>query len=243
MVWDLTRLEFVRQLATGPGGLVCAVAVSGATGDMVTCSRDAVHLWDLNGTPLATTPLGCRVLNSAITCCALQELAEWSDDPLVVTGHQDGRVQLWQVDFVSVRGPDGAVSWRRVLQPCCLLASQMHGGDPAPVTLVRWAPDNRRLFVGDARGRAFQWTHPDVAGRATEHWVKDTSATACMGPGCGVRFSFSERRHHCRHCGKVFCGKCSNRATVVPSLATTKSVRVCNVCFETLGGGSGGSDA
>ncbi len=60
-----------------------------------------------------------------------------------------------------------------------------------------------------------QWLLPDNAGKTNEHWVKDSMVSSCMGEACPVRFSFSERRHHCRSCGKVFCHRCSNRESVM----------------------------
>ena len=82
------------------------------------------------------------------------------------------------------------------------------------MTAVRFSADHYKLYVGDVKGRVYQWLQPDSTGKANEHWVKDSMASSCMGEGCTVRFSFSERRHHCRNCGRVFCGKCSSRESV-----------------------------
>ena len=38
------------------------------------------------------------------------------------------------------------------------------------------------------------------------HWVPDDAATVCHN--CNVKFTWSVRRHHCRHCGRVFCANC-----------------------------------
>ncbi|XP_045905884.1 zinc finger FYVE domain-containing protein 9 [Micropterus dolomieu] len=47
-----------------------------------------------------------------------------------------------------------------------------------------------------------------VLGEVAPVWVPDAQAQVCMK--CGVKFTFTKRRHHCRACGKVFCGLCSN---------------------------------
>lgn len=67
--------------------------------------------------------------------------------------------------------------------------------------------DHKTVFVGDSRGRVWSWSVSDQQRRATvaDHWVKDDSVDGCVS--CGVRFTFSERRHHCRNCGQVFCSR------------------------------------
>lgn len=66
--------------------------------------------------------------------------------------------------------------------------------------------DHSRILVGDSRGRVFSWSVSDQPGRsAADHWVKDEGGDSCSG--CSVRFSLTERRHHCRNCGQLFCQK------------------------------------
>jgi len=62
-------------------------------------------------------------------------------------------------------------------------------------------------------------------------WQPDESAPSCTA--CGSQFTFFNRRHHCRVCGKVFCGKCSAKEIQV-SLKTGKkkaTVRACEACY------------
>ena len=42
------------------------------------------------------------------------------------------------------------------------------------------------------------------------------------------------RRHHCRTCGKIFCGKCSNLKTLVKFDNYKEPHRVCKICFNFL---------
>lgn len=37
------------------------------------------------------------------------------------------------------------------------------------------------------------------------HWKPDVDAIICDAPICQKSFNLFERRHHCRHCGHVFC--------------------------------------
>ncbi|KAM9358053.1 zinc finger FYVE domain-containing protein 9 [Symphorus nematophorus] len=43
-----------------------------------------------------------------------------------------------------------------------------------------------------------------VLGEVAPVWVPDAQAQVCMK--CGVKFTFTKRRHHCRACGKEACG-------------------------------------
>ncbi|XP_051155404.1 lateral signaling target protein 2 homolog [Leptopilina boulardi] len=60
-------------------------------------------------------------------------------------------------------------------------------------------------------------------------WVPDNDAPRCMA--CQSGFTVVRRRHHCRNCGKVFCGRCSSNNVPLPRYGHTKPVRVCNRCF------------
>ncbi|KFP53826.1 Zinc finger FYVE domain-containing protein 16, partial [Cathartes aura] len=50
---------------------------------------------------------------------------------------------------------------------------------------------------------------PATLSRKQPLWVPDSEAPNCMN--CQVKFTFTKRRHHCRACGKVFCGGCCKR--------------------------------
>ncbi|XP_075382613.1 zinc finger FYVE domain-containing protein 16 isoform X2 [Mycteria americana] len=58
-------------------------------------------------------------------------------------------------------------------------------------------------------------------------WVPDSEAPNCMN--CQVKFTFTKRRHHCRACGKVFCGSCCKRKCKLQYME--KEARVCTGCY------------
>ena len=73
-----------------------------------------------------------------------------------------------------------------------------------------------------------------------KHWVSDSKTTHCAHAGCGKvfdRFGLSGvRRHHCRVCGRVFCGEHSAHRLRLNSSAqydaTGEPQRVCEGCFR-----------
>ncbi|XP_066472325.1 zinc finger FYVE domain-containing protein 16 isoform X2 [Tiliqua scincoides] len=69
-----------------------------------------------------------------------------------------------------------------------------------------------------------------VLGQKQPPWVPDSVAPNCMN--CQTKFTFTKRRHHCRACGKVFCGPCCNRKCKLSYL--DKEARVCISCYESI---------
>ncbi|XP_046578318.1 rabankyrin-5-like [Haliotis rubra] len=51
---------------------------------------------------------------------------------------------------------------------------------------------------------------------------------------CGVKFSIKTRKHHCRHCGRLLCSKCSSKDMPIVKFNLSKPVRVCDICFDVL---------
>jgi hypothetical protein len=61
-------------------------------------------------------------------------------------------------------------------------------------------------------------------------WLPDHQAQGCMEPGCPTVFSITERRHHCRCCGKIFCSTHTGYQSLIDSDVSVD--RVCNPCFS-----------
>jgi len=60
-------------------------------------------------------------------------------------------------------------------------------------------------------------------------WALDADHPVCVG--CGAGWGLFSRRHHCRLCGLVFCGKCSaNTVTTGPKALH----RVCDGCCNAV---------
>eukprot|EP00658_Telonema_sp_P-2_P000042 TRINITY_DN10012_c0_g5_i1.p1 TRINITY_DN10012_c0_g5~~TRINITY_DN10012_c0_g5_i1.p1 ORF type:complete len:220 (-),score=51.05 TRINITY_DN10012_c0_g5_i1:109-768(-) len=63
-------------------------------------------------------------------------------------------------------------------------------------------------------------------------WQPDQTSTAC--PLCCTLFSWSLRKHHCRQCGRVVCGSCSQGRVSAQQLKMNQSadrmIRICDEC-------------
>uniref|UniRef100_A0A1B0A860 WD repeat and FYVE domain-containing protein 3 n=1 Tax=Glossina pallidipes TaxID=7398 RepID=A0A1B0A860_GLOPL len=103
IVWDMARFTFVRQLRDH-AGVVAAVAINELTGDVATCSATWLHVWSINGDPLATvnTSVGSADRMQQILCVAFSQIREWDAQNVILTGSTDGVVRMWSLEYAQV---------------------------------------------------------------------------------------------------------------------------------------------
>ncbi|KAI3512463.1 hypothetical protein L1887_19779 [Cichorium endivia] len=97
------------------------------------------------------------------------------------------------------------------------------------------ASDNR---LSDLVGALRSWVprRSDPANVSRDFWMPDQSCRVCYE--CDSLFTFINRKHHCRFCGRVFCAKCTDNW--IPSQSQDSNtikeepgkIRVCNYCFK-----------
>lgn len=63
-------------------------------------------------------------------------------------------------------------------------------------------------------------------------WEKDSGVQFC--PICTEKFTQLRRKHHCRRCGRIFCGKCANKVWILPQIDKKNPSRVCDLCYSQL---------
>jgi WD40 repeat protein len=95
IIWDLNRLEYVRQLGRHEDG-VRVVAINDATGDIATCSGPVLRLWTVNGDMILqkyTTQIGDPILDCVFYS---GKTGEWLSKEIVLTSHRRGTIKVWE---------------------------------------------------------------------------------------------------------------------------------------------------
>ena len=77
----------------------------------------------------------------------------------------------------------------------------------------------------------------EVTGPPThDHWKPDDASPQCDSPHCSTNFNIFVRKHHCRHCGHIFCSSHVVRAIPLDQGAQFhpdgELSRACEVCYR-----------
>jgi hypothetical protein len=67
---------------------------------------------------------------------------------------------------------------------------------------------------------------PSPISKESPQWVADKEAKACAS--CQEAFSLTNRKHHCRNCGQVFCTACCSAHVQLPQWPAAE--RLCQPC-------------
>eukprot|EP00850_Spirogloea_muscicola_P000467 SM000002S05547 [mRNA] locus=s2:715569:726170:- [translate_table: standard] len=63
-----------------------------------------------------------------------------------------------------------------------------------------------------------------------DFWMPDRACRVCYE--CDAQFTIFNRKHHCRICGRVFCGRCTLNTIPASETDEGERVRVCGFCFR-----------
>lgn len=90
---------------------------------------------------------------------------------------------------------------------------------------------NRKRSIKKASLKLGYRLDKEIVGKVPPVWIKDQETSMCMN--CSTTFTTFRRRHHCRACGHVICGKCSSHKAPL-SYDGNQVSRVCDQCFDIL---------
>jgi hypothetical protein len=111
--WDLRSLEFVRQLPELHTPAT-AVHVNDMTGEIVTAAGMTLIVWSINGDCLAAVNTS-QLTSDTILSITSPHVSDWMEFSWYITGHENGSIRLWQMDFDSHSLPCVVKAQSRVL--------------------------------------------------------------------------------------------------------------------------------
>lgn len=95
----------------------------------------------------------------------------------------------------------------------------------------KYSPQLIELF-GDKVVRSIAAGGSNSAAVCAHQWVPDKDAKECMQ--CKEKFTLFFRRHHCRNCGGLYCGNCTQKRIILLRFGFDAPVRVCDNCYQIL---------
>ncbi|KAL1412846.1 Mitochondrial distribution and morphology protein 12 [Vanrija albida] len=69
-------------------------------------------------------------------------------------------------------------------------------------------------------------------GLSKHYWMADEHCKECYD--CKSVFTTWRRKHHCRICGQIFCGRCASNIIGARRFGQDGMVRVCNLCLKIM---------
>lgn len=88
--------------------------------------------------------------------------------------------------------------------------------------------DGHIFVVEEEFGRLSSVDPSAIAANTVETWMDDSESKKCLL--CGDEFTIFKRRHHCRYCGLLLCGNCTNNSMMIGD----KIERICDCCAAIL---------
>ncbi len=114
---------------------------------------------------------------------------------------------------------------RRSLMERCLEAeAELERARASTVELRRKLDDSQAAL--HELGRENQSIQVELAKESGRKWADDAETTSCRA--CASQFTLTNRKHHCRNCGQIFCADCSSRTAPMPNYKRPQ--RVCDAC-------------
>ena len=112
-------------------------------------------------------------------------------------------------------------------------------GHQNKATAISYLKNSKQLVSVGEDGVIIFWDM-EKERKETPDWIDSDGCQLCAKPffwnikGMMDQKQFGLRQHHCRHCGKAVCDRCSSMAVTIPNMGFEMMVRVCEKCYKFL---------
>lgn len=114
---------------------------------------------------------------------------------------------------------------RSLLERCLAAEGELDRSRSTLVELRRKLDDSQAAL--HELGRENQSIQVELAKQSDRKWADDSEASSCIT--CSSHFSITNRKHHCRNCGQIFCADCSAKRATMANYKNPQ--RVCDNCY------------
>ncbi|CAM9548343.1 unnamed protein product [Ectocarpus sp. 4 AP-2014] len=178
LVWDIRRKNFVRELPGHRSG-ISSVDINQTNGNVVTLSGSELRVWNVNGRLLASCSVTALRRGAPPTCAVSTSCPDWQDGVVAATGHDNGDVLLWAIEWGDggkdsrgtkptrrldathgetrdTRAGAGAGAGAGGVRPL-KLQRVLSGAHQKRITFVRVCSGGREMLAGDSSGEISRW--------------------------------------------------------------------------------------
>lgn len=117
---------------------------------------------------------------------------------------------------------------RSLLERCLAAESELERSRSTIVELRRKLDDSQAAL--HELGRENQSIQVELAKQTGRKWADDSEVNSCIT--CKSAFTITNRKHHCRNCGQIFCADCSSKRTTMANYKNPQ--RVCDTCYTEI---------
>ncbi|XP_074640292.1 phosphatidylinositol-3,5-bisphosphate 3-phosphatase MTMR3-like [Tubulanus polymorphus] len=157
-----------------------------------------------------------------------------NDDPVQIRLHQMECEYVHRIETLERQLRAAKVALYQYASGCNGRLATENNDDMSSLPESTGSGELQSLGNGSTAASDLSWEHIDEKDARMTLWVPDHAVTHCAG--CQGEFWVVRRKHHCRNCGKVFCGQCTDYFTSIPTQQLWEPVRVCRSCFRNLSG-------
>lgn len=252
---DCNSLTMIRDYLAHQAR-VTGVCFAAKSGWILSCGRDKLFSFHSTDT---TNRLGGYTFESMCTSLQYDSQAQY-----VFIGDSGGQITMLRLDtngaaFVTTfKGHSGTIrslSW--VAGPQLLFSGSCDQsvivwdvggrrgtvyelqGHNNKVAALKFANSTQQLISAGEDSVLVFWEMNAMRKEVCE-WVESDTCQVCTRPFFwNLRAMMDQRQigirqHHCRHCGKAICDKCSGNRINIPIMGFEFDVRVCDPCYNQL---------
>eukprot|EP00475_Leptophrys_vorax_P018290 TRINITY_DN2494_c0_g3_i1.p1 TRINITY_DN2494_c0_g3~~TRINITY_DN2494_c0_g3_i1.p1 ORF type:complete len:688 (+),score=124.16 TRINITY_DN2494_c0_g3_i1:997-3060(+) len=218
IVWDLNRFCPVGCIPKSIHN-VTATCVEREFGDFLVCTSGGLFLYDCNFQFIASYIGGLTSISAVAICSSVSKMDILASN-FIVTGHQDGAVAIWKVQYLGNTKPNSRAeakdvdekTWKIVLVRIFIQTEHV-----SPIISIRWCESLDRFWTGDVQGIVCEWSLlPHVAvdccvEKLAQKLGLEVGLVRSNFPTCFVcrnKFKPSDLRAACKLCQVVFCIGC-----------------------------------